>query len=84
MAGRQKLLPFGKLERFGLTFANPVGLAAGFDKNGTAAQALTRTEPPRRRWPHWVSALSKSVRSRANRNLVTRGRDSFVYRAIAR
>ena len=40
MAGRSAPLPFGKLERFGLTFANPVGLAAGFDKNGTAAQAL--------------------------------------------
>ena len=33
--------PFGKLDRFGLEFRNPVGLAAGFDKNGTAAQALT-------------------------------------------
>ena len=32
--------PFGKLARFGLEFRNPVGLAAGFDKNGTAAQAL--------------------------------------------
>lgn len=32
--------PFGKLQRFGLEFPNPVGLAAGFDKNGTAAQAL--------------------------------------------
>jgi dihydroorotate dehydrogenase len=32
--------PFGKLKRFGLEFANPVGLAAGFDKNGTAALAL--------------------------------------------
>jgi dihydroorotate dehydrogenase len=32
--------PFGKLSRFGLEFNNPVGLAAGFDKNGTAAQAL--------------------------------------------
>ena len=31
---------FGKLRRFGLEFRNPVGLAAGFDKNGTAAQAL--------------------------------------------
>jgi dihydroorotate dehydrogenase len=40
VAGRTTPLPFGKLERFGLTFANPVGLAAGFDKNGTAAQAL--------------------------------------------
>jgi len=40
IAGRTTLSPFGRLERFGLTFANPVGLAAGFDKNGTAAQAL--------------------------------------------
>ena len=40
MSGRTTTSPFGKLERFGLTFANPVGLAAGFDKNGTAAQAL--------------------------------------------
>jgi dihydroorotate dehydrogenase len=31
---------FGKIERFGLEFRNPIGLAAGFDKNGTAAQAL--------------------------------------------
>src|SRR5258708_6083724 len=31
---------FGKLKRFGLKFGNPIGLAAGFDKNGTAAQAL--------------------------------------------
>jgi dihydroorotate dehydrogenase len=41
VAGRTTLSPFGELERFGLTFANPVGLAAGFDKNGTAAQALS-------------------------------------------
>ena len=32
--------PFGNLKRFGLTFSNPVGLAAGFDKNGEAADAL--------------------------------------------
>ena len=32
--------PFGGLRRFGLTFRNPVGLAAGFDKNGVAAPAL--------------------------------------------
>jgi dihydroorotate dehydrogenase len=32
--------PFGSLRRFGLTFRNPVGLAAGFDKNGDAADAL--------------------------------------------
>ena len=28
------------MKRFGLEFTNPIGLAAGFDKNGTAAQAL--------------------------------------------
>ena len=32
--------PFGKLQRFGLTFNNPVGLAAGFDKDGIALQSL--------------------------------------------
>ncbi|HYJ46384.1 MAG TPA: quinone-dependent dihydroorotate dehydrogenase [Pyrinomonadaceae bacterium] len=32
--------PFGEIRRFGLSFANPVGLAAGFDKNGRAAQSL--------------------------------------------
>jgi len=32
--------PFGKLKRFGLTFSNPVGLAAGFDKDGIALQPL--------------------------------------------
>jgi dihydroorotate dehydrogenase len=32
--------PFGELNRFGLSFKNPVGLAAGFDKNGTAARTL--------------------------------------------
>jgi dihydroorotate dehydrogenase len=32
--------PFGELRRFGLSFQNPVGLAAGFDKNGAAAREL--------------------------------------------
>lgn len=31
---------FGELLRFGLSFRNPVGLAAGFDKNGVAAEGL--------------------------------------------
>ncbi len=31
---------FGEIERFGLTFANPVGLAAGFDKNGVVVNQL--------------------------------------------
>jgi dihydroorotate dehydrogenase len=31
---------FGEIKRFGLSFQNPVGLAAGFDKNGVAARAL--------------------------------------------
>lgn len=30
----------GPVERFGLTFANPLGIAAGFDKNGKAAGPL--------------------------------------------
>jgi dihydroorotate dehydrogenase len=37
---RFKRSPFGKLKRFGLTFSNPVGLAAGFDKDGIALQSL--------------------------------------------
>jgi len=32
--------PFGNLKRFGLSFRNPVGLAAGFDKNGAVADSL--------------------------------------------
>jgi dihydroorotate dehydrogenase len=40
VARRLQSEPFGKLRRFGLDFGNPVGLAAGFDKNGTAAQPL--------------------------------------------
>jgi len=32
---------FDELRRFGLTFRNPVGLAAGFDKDGTALRALS-------------------------------------------
>ena len=40
IARRFNRAPLGKLQRFGLTFANPVGLAAGFDKNGIALQGL--------------------------------------------
>jgi dihydroorotate dehydrogenase len=32
---------FGKLTRFGLVFKNPVGLAAGFDKDGIALDGLS-------------------------------------------
>lgn len=32
--------PTLRIERFGLSFPNPVGLAAGFDKNGVALQPL--------------------------------------------
>jgi dihydroorotate dehydrogenase len=40
-AGRRFGRPlFGELRRFGLKFSNPVGLAAGFDKNGVAARQL--------------------------------------------
>jgi dihydroorotate dehydrogenase len=31
---------FGELRRFGLNFKNPVGMAAGFDKNGVVASPL--------------------------------------------
>lgn len=39
-AQRFQRSPFGQLERFSLKFSNPIGLAAGFDKNGTVAQAI--------------------------------------------
>lgn len=32
--------PFGPIHRFGLEFQNPLGLAAGFDKNGIAVNEL--------------------------------------------
>ena len=34
--------PFGEIECFGLKFKNPVGVAAGFDKNGVVATELAR------------------------------------------
>jgi dihydroorotate dehydrogenase len=37
---RNRVSPAMQLERFGLEFFNPIGLAAGFDKNGIAAGAL--------------------------------------------
>lgn len=40
VARRYSASPFGDLRRFGLSFANPLGLAAGFDKNGVVAPAL--------------------------------------------
>jgi dihydroorotate dehydrogenase len=40
ISGRYKRAPFGELKRFGLGFTNPVGLAAGFDKDGVALEAL--------------------------------------------
>jgi dihydroorotate dehydrogenase len=40
LGDRFKRSPFGKLHRFGLSFANPVGLAAGFDKDGIALESL--------------------------------------------
>ncbi|HEV2803173.1 MAG TPA: quinone-dependent dihydroorotate dehydrogenase [Pyrinomonadaceae bacterium] len=40
VAHRLQREPFGALERFGLSFSNPVGLAAGFDKNGAAVNEL--------------------------------------------
>jgi dihydroorotate dehydrogenase len=37
---RTQANPVTKVSRFGLNFSNPIGLAAGFDKNGTAVQPL--------------------------------------------
>ena len=33
---------FGEISRFGLTFSNPLGLAAGFDKNGVVVGQLAK------------------------------------------
>ena len=41
IASRYRTSPFSDLKRFNLEFRNPVGLAAGFDKNGTEASALS-------------------------------------------
>ena len=35
-----KTASFGEIERFGLKFANPLGIAAGFDKNGIVVNQL--------------------------------------------
>ena len=40
LAKKYKRAPFGELWRFGLRFANPIGLAAGFDKDGIALEPL--------------------------------------------
>ncbi|MDT4895878.1 MAG: dihydroorotate dehydrogenase [Acidobacteriota bacterium] len=40
VARRFSRAPFGEVRRFGLNFPNPIGLAAGFDKNGVAARYL--------------------------------------------
>ena len=40
VGNRDDKTPFGRLERFGLSFSNPVGLAAGFDKDGIALPGL--------------------------------------------
>jgi dihydroorotate dehydrogenase len=40
VARRLSREPFGELRRFGLTFKNPVGVAAGFDKNGRVVRQL--------------------------------------------
>jgi dihydroorotate dehydrogenase len=40
LGDRFKRSPFGELRRFGLSFSNPVGLAAGFDKDGVALPSL--------------------------------------------
>jgi dihydroorotate dehydrogenase len=41
VAPRYRSQSFGELKRFGLNFPNPIGLAAGFDKDGIALPALS-------------------------------------------
>lgn len=41
VASRNQVSPLGQIKRFGLEFVNPTGLAAGFDKNGIAAESLS-------------------------------------------
>ena len=45
--------PFGDLKRFGLTFSNPVGLAAGFDKDGVALKPLAALGFGHDLYPPW-------------------------------
>ena len=52
---------------FGLNFPNPIGMAAGFDKNAEVPDALCA----------WASASSKPAPSRRCRSGATRGRGSF-------
>lgn len=40
MAARTSSWDLGEIERFGLTFKNPLGMAAGFDKNGIVVNQL--------------------------------------------
>jgi dihydroorotate dehydrogenase len=40
LVARRSNTPLNPITRFGLSFRNPVGLAAGFDKNGIALQPL--------------------------------------------
>jgi dihydroorotate dehydrogenase len=40
LGDRYQRSPFGKLKRFGLSFNNPIGLAAGFDKDGIVLEQL--------------------------------------------
>jgi dihydroorotate dehydrogenase len=40
-AQKYKCEEFGELKRFGLTFKNPLGIAAGFDKNGKVVNQLS-------------------------------------------
>lgn len=40
LGNKYKRAPFGELWRFGLKFVNPIGLAAGFDKDGVVLETL--------------------------------------------
>ncbi len=58
------------MQAFGLTFPNPVGLAAGYDKEGWAIPG----------WPAWALAISRSARSPRARSRATPSRASSACR----
>ncbi len=93
LGDRFKRSPFGKLRRFGLTFSNPVGLAAGFDKDGIALESLAalgfsfieagtityQAQPGSERPRLFRLPLDKALINRAGFN--NEGAASFVKRA---
>jgi dihydroorotate dehydrogenase len=93
LGARVQPSPFGRLRRFGLTFVNPLGLAAGFDKDGVALNALAalgfgfieagtvtyRSQPGNPRPRLFRLPLDKALINRAGFN--NEGAEAFAKRA---